>query len=77
MQRPLHTGRIAGNGPQIGTRRLVRLLRTLFPVAQRAKRDLIPRRGRASGWTVIGPPLSGDFSWFVTRTMGTHESALP
>jgi hypothetical protein len=35
---------VAGDGSQIGTRRLIRLLSSLLPVAQGAKRYLIARR---------------------------------
>ena len=44
MQRSVHTLGVAGNGLEIGARRLIRFRPCLFPVAQRAERDLVARR---------------------------------
>jgi len=44
MKRAEYGGRIARDGPKIGTGGPIWLLRALFPIPQRAKRDLEPRR---------------------------------
>jgi len=46
-------------------------------MACHADAGAITRRDPASGRPIIGPPLSGDFSWFLTQNIATHESARP
>jgi len=46
-------------------------------MACHADAGAITRRDPASGRPVIGPPLSGDFSWFLTQNIATRGPAPP